>query len=93
MGALLPRAGLPALLAGWPEAELLEADALLDEALLEDALLDEALLLEDELLDEELEEDVCSSSEKSTSSGGSPWLLVDGSGGIRLSSGRWSDSL
>ncbi|MGL6161664.1 hypothetical protein [Microbulbifer sp.] len=87
LGALLPLAGLPAL--AWaleePPAEaLLEEDALL-EALLDEALLEELLELE--------EEAVCSSSEKSISSGGSPSLLVEGSGGIRLSSGRWSDSL
>lgn len=91
----------PLRLAGLPEfawapladAELLLAEVLLAAELLADALLD-AALLDEELLDEELLEDaLCSSSEKSTSSGGSPSLLVEGSGGIRRSSGRWSDSL
>lgn len=84
---------------GCPPAEALLAEAALSEA---EALLDAALLLEEALLEllglEELEEAllddaVCSSSEKSTSSGGSPSLSVDGSGGMRLSCGRWSDSL
>ena len=78
---------LEALL-GAPEAlalaELLEA---LDEEL--DAALDEEL--EDELLEELLA--VFCSSEKSISSGGSPSLLEEGSGGMRDSSGRWSESL
>lgn len=90
LGAPLPPlAGLPALawaLAEEPPAEALLAEDALSEAL-EEALLDELLL---ELLEEEA---VCSSSEKSTSSGGSPSLLVEGSGGMRLSSARWSDSL
>ncbi|MFD1215154.1 hypothetical protein [Microbulbifer celer] len=95
-----PLAGelLEALL-GAPEAEALEALLgallLLEEALLDDALLEAELL--DELLDEELLLDdalaVCSSSEKSISSGGSPSLLEDGSGGIRDSSARWSESV
>ncbi|WP_288132670.1 hypothetical protein [Microbulbifer sp.] len=91
-----PLAGelLEALL-GAPEAEALEAllgalllleEALLDDALLEAELLDEELLLDDALA-------VCSSSEKSISSGGSPSLLEDGSGGIRDSSARWSESV
>lgn len=71
---------------------LLEADAL--------ALLDEELLLDelDELaleLELELEEllALCCSSEKSISSGGSELLSLDeGSGGVRESSGRWSES-
>ncbi|WP_193164962.1 hypothetical protein [Microbulbifer hainanensis] len=73
--------------------ELFAGEALLAEALLLDALLDDELL-EDELLDEELlEEAVFSSSEKSTSFGGSPSLLLDGSGGILRSSARRSESL
>lgn len=67
---------------------LADALALLEAELLAEALLDEALL--EEVL---LEEAVFSSSEKSTSSGGSPSLLLEGSGGIRRSSDGWSDSL
>ncbi|WP_145924344.1 hypothetical protein [Microbulbifer aggregans] len=89
MGALPLRAGLPPP-AGAPDAPLFEAllagllaaEALLAELL--DELLDE-LLLDELLLDEDA---VCSSSEKSISSGGSPSLLVEGSGGMLLSSGR-----
>ncbi|HEY8569318.1 hypothetical protein [Microbulbifer sp.] len=80
------------------DGELLEAllGAPLAEALL--ALLDDELLEElEEELEDELEEElllaVCCSSEKSTSSGGSPSLFEEGSGGMRDSSGRWSDSL
>ncbi len=85
-GALLAGALLDALLGA-----LLDAEAL--------ALLDEELLLDelDELeLELELEEllALCCSSEKSMSSGGSELLLLDeGSGGVRESSGRWSESL
>lgn len=95
MGALPLRAGLPPP-AGAPDAPLFEA-LLAAEALLAELLADEALLAEllDELLDELLldellldEDAVCSSSEKSISSGGSPSLLVEGSGGMLLSSGR-----
>ncbi|QKX17409.1 hypothetical protein [Microbulbifer sp. YPW1] len=77
---------LGALLEALAEALLVELALLLEEELLDDELLD------DELLDEEALA-VFSSSEKSISSGGSPWLLDDGSGGIRESSGRWSESL
>ncbi|WP_237066687.1 hypothetical protein [Microbulbifer guangxiensis] len=98
MGALLPPEGPPPL-AGEPEALLLAAlDALLAELVAEAELLEALLaelLLEALLLEELLLEDaaVCSSSEKSISSGGSPSLLVEGSGGMLLSSGRRSDSL
>lgn len=86
-----PLAGelLEALL-GAPEAEalalLLDALLLLDDELLDEELLEEELLLDDALA-------VCCSSEKSISSGGSPSLLEDGSGGMRDSSGRWSESV
>ncbi len=77
-----------------PEGELL--DALLGAPLLDalaEALLLEALLLEAlEELDEALLA-VCCSSEKSISSGGSPSLLEEGSGGMRVSCGRSSESL
>ncbi|MBY6212456.1 hypothetical protein KUV95_12935 [Microbulbifer agarilyticus] len=89
MAALLGEL-LDALL-GAPEALALACELLLA-ALLLDELLDE--------LDEELEEllldellAVFCSSEKSISSGGSPSLLEEGSGGMRDSSGRWSESL
>ncbi|WP_160154454.1 hypothetical protein [Microbulbifer sp. ALW1] len=87
-GELLDGELLEALLGALLEALALLADALLDELLLEEELL-EALLeeLDDELLA------VCCSSEKSISSGGSPSLLEEGSGGIRDSSGRRSESL
>ncbi|BBM00622.1 hypothetical protein GL2_06960 [Microbulbifer sp. GL-2] len=63
---------LSALLPGWPALALL---------LLEDALLEE--LLDAELLDEELEDEaVCSSSEKSISSGGVPSSPDEGSDGV-----------
>ncbi|MBN8432433.1 hypothetical protein JF535_16445 [Microbulbifer salipaludis] len=83
-----------------PEGELLDAllgapllDALAGALLLDEALLDDALLLEAlEELDEALLA-VCCSSEKSISSGGSPSLLEEGSGGMRVSCGRSSDSL
>ena len=86
-----PDAGLPedALLDG----ELLDAllgALLLDDELLAEALLDEALL-DEELLDDELA--VCCSSEKSISSGGSPSLSEEGSGGMRDSCGLWSESV
>ncbi|WGL18130.1 hypothetical protein PVT68_07490 [Microbulbifer bruguierae] len=76
------------------------ADELLAEELL-GALLEALALLEDELLDEELLDEldealllaVCCSSEKSISSGGSPSLLEEGSGGMRESSGGRSESL
>ncbi|WP_105101865.1 hypothetical protein [Microbulbifer pacificus] len=88
-GELLDGELLLALL-GAPLAEALLA------LLLEDALLALADELEEELEDE-LEEElllaVCCSSEKSISSGGCPSLLDEGSGGIRDSSGRWSESL
>lgn len=86
-GELLDGELLEALLGALLEAlaEALLADALLlDDALLLEALLEE---LDDELLA------VCCSSEKSISSGGSPSLLEDGSGGMRDSSGRRSESL
>ncbi|MCW8125141.1 hypothetical protein OQE62_01020, partial [Microbulbifer halophilus] len=81
---------------GWPPAWALLADAALSEA---EALLDAALLLDEaellglEELEELLDDAVCCSSEKSTSSGGSPSLSVDGSGGMRRSSAGRSDSL
>ncbi|WP_237063584.1 hypothetical protein [Microbulbifer zhoushanensis] len=94
-GALLPLDGLPAL----AEALGLLDDALLD-WLLADASLAELLavaaLLLEELEDDELlldDDALCSSSEKSISSGGWPSLLLEGSGGMRRSSGCASDSL
>ncbi len=83
------------------DGELLEAllgallleEALADELLLDDALLEELAEELDEELDEELLLAVFSSSEKSISSGGSPSLLEEGSGGMRDSSERWSESL
>lgn len=82
-GELLDGELLEALLGALLEA--LAGALLADELLLEDALLDDALLEE---LDDELLLAVFSSSEKSISSGGSPSLLDEGSGGIRDSCGR-----
>jgi hypothetical protein len=67
---------------------------LVDALLFEAELLDEELF-EEELLDEELleAEAVCSSSEKSISSGGVPSWLEEESGGVRLSSGDCCESV
>ena len=101
-GALLPEGELldGELLDGeLLDGELLDAllgallEALADALLADELLLDEELLEELEELEEELLLAVCCSSEKSISSGGSPSLLEEGSGGIRDSSGRWSESL